>query len=204
MARLSRDFPPGPLAATATTATARQRLPTLERLGVRRASLAIAVTLAVAIAHLAADDTASARAEAADPELARLLRVMAFAKAAMAAQRRRCGWWTGSCAASGLRPCCLPGRDCSAHGRGTGAHVARRACRHGRPVVPRRGRPVARAGLAPYPGLAVGAKPRAVTLTMADAGARRRPQFGTAGRDRRPKRATPCGSGTASLSRHVP
>jgi hypothetical protein len=52
---------------------------------VRRAALAIAVMLAVAIAHLAADDTASARAGAADPELARLFRVMAFTKAAMAA-----------------------------------------------------------------------------------------------------------------------
>jgi hypothetical protein len=83
MARLSRDFPPGPLAATATTAP--RRLPTFERPGMRCAALAIAVTLAVAIAHLAADDTASARAGAADPELARLLRVMAFTKAAMAA-----------------------------------------------------------------------------------------------------------------------
>ena len=83
MARLSRDFPPGPLAAT--TARPGARLPTLERLGVRRAALAVAVLLAVAIAHLAADDTASARAAAADPEFARLLRAMAFTKAAMAA-----------------------------------------------------------------------------------------------------------------------
>jgi thiol:disulfide interchange protein len=43
------------------------------------------VLLAVAAAHFAADGEASARAVAADPELARLLRAMAFLKASMAA-----------------------------------------------------------------------------------------------------------------------
>jgi hypothetical protein len=51
----------------------------------RRAALAAAVLLAVAAAHFAADGEASARAVAADPELARLLRAMAFLKASMAA-----------------------------------------------------------------------------------------------------------------------
>jgi len=170
---------------------------------VRRAALAIAVTLAVAIAHLAADDTASARAGAADPELARLLRVMAFTKAAMAAAavwlvdrllRRPLGSVLAAClAATAALMAAAPVLMWHVAHVGTGALLFHAAAR-----------PAARAGLVPYRGLAVGAKPRAVTLTMADAGARRGPQFGTAGRDRRPKRATPCGPGTASLRRHAP
>jgi hypothetical protein len=93
MARLTRSFPPGPLAATPAGAGGGAPLPrqlaserpSSERPRLRRAALAAAVLLAVAVAHLAGDDAASARAAAADPELARLLRAMAFTKAAMAA-----------------------------------------------------------------------------------------------------------------------
>jgi TPR repeat protein len=79
MSRLSRGFPPAPLAASPVPERA-----SASGSGRRRAALAAAVLLAVAAAHLAADGDASARA-AADPELARLLRAMAFIKASMAA-----------------------------------------------------------------------------------------------------------------------
>jgi hypothetical protein len=82
MARLTRSFPPGPLAASPATVP-RQRA--AARPAVRRAALAVSVLLAVAVAHLAADGAASAGAVAADPELARLLRAMALIKASMAA-----------------------------------------------------------------------------------------------------------------------
>lgn len=85
MARLTSSFPPGPLAATPATTAHPPQEGAFERPGSRRAALAVTVLLAVAAAHFAADDAASARAAAADPELARLLRAMAFAKAAMAA-----------------------------------------------------------------------------------------------------------------------
>jgi hypothetical protein len=84
MARLFRNHSPGPLAATPVTVPGpRPRLS--PRPGVRRAALAVAVLLAVAVAHLAGNDAESARLAAADPELARLIRAMAFIKAAMAA-----------------------------------------------------------------------------------------------------------------------
>ena len=83
MARLLRSLSPGPLAATPVTVPgSRPRLSA--RPGVRRAALTVAVLLAVAAAHLAGNDAESARLAAADPELARLLRAMAFIKAAMA------------------------------------------------------------------------------------------------------------------------
>jgi pyruvate/2-oxoglutarate dehydrogenase complex dihydrolipoamide acyltransferase (E2) component len=95
MSRLTRDFPPAPLAASpapAAAAAAAAAVTPLPRRGPlaspsvrRRAALAGAVLFAVAVAHLAADDAASARAAAADPELAWLLRAMALTKAAMAA-----------------------------------------------------------------------------------------------------------------------
>jgi hypothetical protein len=96
MARLTRSFPPGPLAATPAGEGRNDGgrdggAPTLPRhrasgrFRARRAALAVAVLLAVAVAHLAGDDAESARAAAADPELARLLRAMALTKAAMAA-----------------------------------------------------------------------------------------------------------------------
>jgi hypothetical protein len=83
MARLDRRFPPGPLAATPAVPAAGSSSPT--RSAAPRAALAVSVLLAVVVAHFAADGEASARAVAADPELARLLRAMAFIKASMAA-----------------------------------------------------------------------------------------------------------------------
>jgi hypothetical protein len=80
MARLNRSFPPGPLAASPAPPQ-RQRMSA--RPPARRAALTVAVLLAIAVAHLAADDAASAAT--ADPELARLLRAMALIKASMAA-----------------------------------------------------------------------------------------------------------------------
>jgi hypothetical protein len=90
MARLSPFFPPGPPKATpvpAAAAAAAQpsRHPASARPPLRRAALAGTVLLALAAAHLAGNDAASAHAAAADPELAWLLRSMALTKAAMAA-----------------------------------------------------------------------------------------------------------------------
>jgi hypothetical protein len=82
MSRLTRSFPPGPLAVS-PAAAAPLRLS--ERAPARRAALAASVLLAVAVAQFAADGPASAAAVAADPELARLLRAMALIKASMAA-----------------------------------------------------------------------------------------------------------------------
>jgi hypothetical protein len=79
LARLNRRFPPAPVAASPAATPIRQRTP------IRRVALAAAVLLAAGAAHLVGDDDASARAAAADPELARLLRSMALTKAAMAA-----------------------------------------------------------------------------------------------------------------------
>jgi hypothetical protein len=84
MARLTRRFPPGPLHASPVPAGSTQRL-RLSPPSARRAALVVAVVLAVAVAHFATDGAASARAVAADPELARLLRAMALIKASMAA-----------------------------------------------------------------------------------------------------------------------
>jgi len=80
MARLTRSFPPAPLAASPATPPQVSARPPA-----RRAALAVSVLLAVAVAHFAADASASANAVAADPELARLLRAMALIKASMAA-----------------------------------------------------------------------------------------------------------------------
>jgi phytoene dehydrogenase-like protein len=88
MARLSPFFPPGPPKATpvpGTAAAQTSRHPASSRPPLRRAALAGAVLLALAAAHLAGNDAASAHAAAADPELAWLLRSMALTKAAMAA-----------------------------------------------------------------------------------------------------------------------
>lgn len=85
MARLTRNFPPGPSTASPVPAVPAARRPLLARPSSRRAALAAAVLLAVAVAHLSANGAASARAAAADPELAWLLRSMALTKAAMAA-----------------------------------------------------------------------------------------------------------------------
>ena len=84
MARLDRRFPPAPPAATPVL-PAPERAATAHPAARRRAALAAAVLIAAAAAHLAADGEASARAVAADPELASLLRSMAFLKASMAA-----------------------------------------------------------------------------------------------------------------------
>ncbi|GAA0579326.1 hypothetical protein GCM10009416_17160 [Craurococcus roseus] len=83
MARITRRFPPGPLAASPAVPPAPESMPAPAATK-RRAALAVAVLLAVTAAHLAADGEASARAVAADPELARLLRAMAVLKASMA------------------------------------------------------------------------------------------------------------------------
>ena len=78
---MTRRFPPGPLSAS-PAAPAPESVPAAA--AGRRAALAAAVLLAVAAAHFAAAGEASARAVAADPELAGLLRAMAFLKASMA------------------------------------------------------------------------------------------------------------------------
>lgn len=83
MARLDRRFPPAPLAASPAAAPSPQ--PDVARSTGSRVALAAAVLVAMAAAYLWGDDLASARAVAADPELAWLLRAMAFTKAAMAA-----------------------------------------------------------------------------------------------------------------------
>ncbi len=96
MSRLTRDFPPAPLAASPAPAPAAAAADPelawlLRAMALTKAAMAAAAALAgavlcaVAVAHLAADDAASARAAAADPELAWLLRAMALTKAAMAA-----------------------------------------------------------------------------------------------------------------------
>jgi hypothetical protein len=137
MARLTRSFPPGPLAATPAVGGGVPLPPrhrASERPRSRRAALAAAVLLAVAVAHLAGDDAASARAAAADPELTRLLRAMAFTKAAMAAG----AVWLAD--------------------RLLRRPLARRACRHRRPALPRRHRPAAGPRLAADRELAFGSE----------------------------------------------